>query len=156
VRENKLCKNWEKCSKIATQNNITFSCDTCDGTALANNAGITVCKPSSETKVCHGLICKQMGPDGVRLPISDFGKNRVAPDGLQWNCKKCICESVRIAKLNRKNKGAQETGELIKVLVNDPLYEKLIKRLNYHKSEVEKIERVLETIKEITGKEVPI
>ena len=152
MRENKECENWGKCSSIAARNKIAFSCDTCDGTAIAENAGRTVNKPLSETKICKGPICKKINPDGVRLPISEFGRNRTKSDGLQLVCKKCVCESVRVAKINRKNRTIEDS---VRVATPDLLYKKLIEKLNYHKTEVEKIKRVLETIEEITGKEAP-
>ena len=167
MRENKSCKNWDECSGIAEQNRIQFSCDSCDGTVLARNAGTTNFKgPSSDqekipkkqpelSKICSGILCKQKSPNGVVLPLSHFGKNRAAPDGLQWNCKKCVCESVRITKLNRKTKSVVKVIGPVKTMVDTPdlLYEKLITRLDYHKAEVKKIEGVLETIMEIMGKE---
>ena len=168
MRENRECKNWDECSGIAEQNKIQFSCDSCDGTALARNAGTTNFKgPSSDqekipkkqpelSKICKGILCKQKSPNGVVLPLSHFGKNRAAPDGIQWNCKKCVCESVKNAKLKRKFKKVQEINSPASVFVNDDsLYKKLIERLEYHKAEVEKIEEVLETIREIMEKKVP-
>ena len=139
---------------IADRNKIAFSCDTCDGTPLANNAGVTVAKPSDEPRTCKGILCIKENPLGVEHPIKDFGKNRAAPDGLQWNCKKCICESVKQAKLNRAKTPCVKAGKSAKAIANDPLFEKLMEKLSYHKSEIEKIEKILKTIKEITEEEV--
>ena len=59
------------------------------GSAPAVGWGYDAGDDEVRTKVCRGLLCREIDPDGVEKPISEFGKRAGSRDGYNYICLAC-------------------------------------------------------------------
>lgn len=81
----------EQCGKRVSKNNVNIHgiCSLC---VAHNNATSAIKKPEKKCTKCKEI-----------KPITEFSKNKGAPDGLQYHCKEC--QSKASMKLYRKKAG---------------------------------------------------